>query len=246
MSLSRPTASSIARKFVCSAGLCAGVIGISAAQALAAPTPPAPVVPAPAVVAAAPAVPSTPVAPAATIVKAATAKVSAELAVCPGQTFSQPFEALKDSNYYTLVEGSEFNSPGEGWELNNGASIVEATRPNASAGNVLDLPAGSYAVSPPVCVTLQYPTARAYVEDVQGGGGVTVGVYYAGGKPTGQVAGQLNAKKNAGWELSNPFNVKPQLGGNEEGTREVRFIFANTSKGSDFHISGLYVDPRMV
>ena len=44
-------------------------------------------------------------------VKQAPAKVSAELAVCPGQTFAQPFEALKDSNYYTLVEGSEFNGP---------------------------------------------------------------------------------------------------------------------------------------
>ena len=41
--------------------------------------------------------------------KPAPAKVNAELAVCPGQTFSQPFETFKDSNYYTLVEGSEFN-----------------------------------------------------------------------------------------------------------------------------------------
>ncbi|HSS40825.1 MAG TPA: hypothetical protein VLT58_18820, partial [Polyangia bacterium] len=76
---------------------------------------------------------------------------------------------------------------------------------------------------------------------------VTVGVYYSGlkGGPAGQPVGQLNAKKNAGWELSNPFNVKPQLAGSEEGTREVRFIFANTTKSSDFHVSGLYVDPRM-
>ncbi len=237
MSLSRPTASSLARKFVCTAGLCAGLIGVSAAQALAAPTPPT---------APGPVVATAPVPAAATVAKAAPVKVSAELAVCPGQSFSQPFEALKDSNYYTLVEGSEFNSANEGWEMGNGAQLVEATRPDGSVGNVLDLPAGAYAVSPPVCVTLQYPTARAYVEDVQGGGGVTVGVYYAGGKPTGQIAGQLNAKKNAGWELSNPFNVKPQLGGSEEGVREVRFVFANIGRGSDFHVSGLYVDPRMV
>jgi hypothetical protein len=85
------------------------------------------------------------------------------------------------------------------------------------------------------------------VQNVEGGGGVTVGVYYAGAKsgPMGQPVGQLNAKKNAGWELSNSFNVKPQLTGNDEGTREVRFIFANLTKGSDFHVSGLYVDPRM-
>jgi hypothetical protein len=238
MSLSRTTASSIARKFVCTAGVCAGVIGVSAAQALAAPTPPT---------APAPAVATAPVQAAATVVKAAPAKVSAELAVCPGQTFSQPFEALKDSNYYTLVEGSEFNAPEEGWELSNGASVVAGTRPDGSAGGVLDLPAGAYAVSPAVCVTLQYPTARGYVEDVQGGGGVTVGVYYAGAKSgaAGQPVGQLSAKQGKGWELSNPFDVKPELGGSEEGVREVRFIFANTGKNSDFHVSGLYVDPRM-
>jgi hypothetical protein len=233
MSLSRTTASSFARKFACTAGVVAGVAAVTAAQSQAAPTPLVPTAPAGQV--------------AETVAKKAPAKVSAELAVCPGQTFAQPFEALKDSNYYTLVEGSQFNGPEEGWELQNGASVVEGTRPEGSAGGVLDLPSGSYAVSPVVCVTLQYPTARAWVQNVEGGGGVTVGVYYAGAKsgPMGQPVGQLNAKKNAGWELSNPFNVKPQLAGSEEGTREVRFIFANTTKSSDFHLSGLYVDPRM-
>ncbi len=240
MSLSRTTASDFARKFACAAAVVAGVAAVTAAQSQAAPPlPPAP--PAPPVATA----PATPAAEA--VVKKAPAKVSAELAVCPGQTFSQPFEALKDSNYYTLVEGSQFNGPEEGWELQNGASVVEGVRPDGSAGGVLDLPSGAYAVSPVVCVTLQYPTARAWVQDVEGAGGVTVGVYYPGVKsgPAGQPVGQLNAKKNAGWELSSPFNVKPQLAGNEEGTREVRFVFANLAKGSDFHVSGLYVDPRM-
>jgi hypothetical protein len=220
MSLSRPTASSITSKIAATAAVVAGLIGFAAVPALADEAK----------------IPH---------VKLAPAKVSAELAVCPGQTFSQPFEALKDSNYYTLVEGSEFNGPNEGWELNNGAEVVEGTRPDGSSGGVLDLPSGSYAVSAPVCVTLQYPTARGWVETVQGGGGVTVGVYYAGSKPAGQPVGQLNAKQGKGWELSNSFNVKPQLGGKEEGVREVRFIYANTTKSSDFHVSGLYVDPRM-
>ncbi|HTZ87521.1 MAG TPA: hypothetical protein VMB05_12710 [Solirubrobacteraceae bacterium] len=184
----------------------------------------------------------------------ASAKQNAELAVCPGQTFAQPFESQNDENYYTLVEGSEFNGPEEGWDLKYGAEVVQATRPDGSEGGVLDLPTGAIAVSPPVCVTLQYPKARAYVENAEGqGGGVTVGVFYAGAKPVGGLplsvplglpVGQLSAKKNAGWELSNPFNVKPQLGGSEEGTREVRFIFANLSRG-EYHVSGLYVDPRM-
>jgi hypothetical protein len=237
---SRPTAFRFHR-LISAVGICSVVLSVSVASAIAAPAPP----PAPT----APVIPAAPVAPAkAAKAKAAPGNVSAELAVCPGQTFAQPFEAFKDSNYYTQVEGSEFNGGSEGWELTNGAEVVEGTRPDGSSGGVLDLPSGSVAISPPVCVTLQYPTARAYVETVEGGGGVTVGVVYAGVKsgPTGQPVGQLNAKPNKGWELSNPFNVNPQLAGKEEGVREVRFIFANSTKNSDFHVFGLYVDPRMV
>jgi len=175
--------------------------------------------------------------------KAATAKVNAELAVCPGQTFSQPFAELGDSNYYTLVESSESAATGEGWELLNGASVVEGTRPDGSSGGVFDLPSGSVAISPPTCVTLLYPTARAWVQDVSGNGGVEVGVYYPGTK-TPRPVGSLTAKPGQGWELSAPFNVQPQLGGKEEGVREVRFVYANVGRG-EFQVAGLYVDPRL-
>lgn len=226
MSLFRPTALKYIRNLGGVAVLCIGLLALLSASADAAPGPPAPPVP-----------------PAPTV-KEAPAKVSEELAVCPGQTFSQPFAAWGDSNYYTLVEGSEFNGE-EGWELMNGAQIVEGTRPDGETGNVLDLPAGAVAVSPPVCVTLQYPTARAFVQTVQGGGGVTVAVAYGGSKPRGQIVGQLVGKVIGAWELSSPFDVKPELTGKLEGVREVRFIYANDGKGSDFHLSGLFVDPRM-
>jgi hypothetical protein len=176
--------------------------------------------------------------------KAPPAKVIEELAVCPGQTFLQPFEAFADSNYYTLVEGSEFNGGAAGWEMTNGAAVVGGTRPDGSTGEVLDLPAGAIAVSPPVCVTLQYPTARSWVQSVQGGGGVTVGVYYAGAKSTGKSVSQLSSKPGD-WLLSSPFDVRPELTGKAEGIREVRFVYANTTKDSDFHVWGLFVDPRM-
>ncbi len=242
MSSFRHTASSIARTIACGAG-CAFALMIamylpSAANA-AAPEPPAPAGPAATAAPEAPAV----VEPVVAAPKVAPAKVSAELAVCPGQTFLQPFSELKDSNYYTLVSGSESAETGAGWELLNGASVVEGTRPDGSTGGIFDLPSGAVAVSPPMCVTLQYPTARAWVEDVSGGGGVQVGVYYAGTKSPKQV-GALNAKGGKGWELSAPFNVQPQLTGATEGIREVRFVYANTGRNSDYHVAGLYVDPR--
>jgi hypothetical protein len=239
MSLSRTIASNFTRAVLFAAGVCAAVaaVAVAPAQASEAQSPsPAP----------APIVASAPAEAAATApVEAASSAVDAELAVCPGQTFSQPFAALGDDNYYTLVQGSSFDAPGEGWALHNGAAIVTSTGPDGSSGGVLDLPSGAYAVSPPVCVTLQYPTARAWVEGVKGPGGVVVGVYYAGSQPVGLPVALLTAPQGAGWQLSKPFAVRPELTGAEEGVREVRFVFASVGRGSDYRLSGLYVDPRM-
>jgi len=217
MSLFRPTALNYMRNLGVAVALCVGLLAFWSTSAMAAKKP---------------------------VVGEAPASVSSELAVCPGQTFAQSFSALGDSNYYTLVEGSEYDGGGQGWELKDGAAIVEGTRPDGSSGSVLDLPSGAIAVSPPVCVTLQYPTARAWVQTIQGKGGVSVGVFYAATKPTGQVVGQLSSNPGS-WQLSDPFQVKPELVGKVEGVREVRFIYANTNKSSDFHLSGLFVDPRM-
>jgi hypothetical protein len=222
MSLLRPTAHKYGRTLFCLAVICLGMLGVSSASAMAAPKGPK-------------------AAPAPT-------KVITELAVCPGQTFSQPFESFKDSNFYTLVEGSEFNEGPEGWELFNGAEVVGGSRPDGSSGGVLDLPSGAYAVSPAVCVTLQYPTARTWVRGIQGGGGVTVGVFYPGtgvAAAVGQPVGKLGATSDGEWTLSNPFQVKPELTGKTEGVREVRFVYANQTGASEFQLSGLYVDPRM-
>src|SRR5438105_7623042 len=106
-----------------------------------------------------------------------------ETVVCPGQIFSQPFLALGDLNSYTLVPGSQFNNPPEGWELKGGAKVVSATHPDGSVGYALDLPSGSAAVSAPVCVTLAYPSGRLYTQTLEGKAGLAVAVSYAETKP---------------------------------------------------------------
>jgi hypothetical protein len=228
MSLFRPTATQYGRRLCFLVALCLGLLGFTSASATAAKNPPPPKAPK---------------------VKPASDKKNAQLAVCPGQTFSRPFEAFDDSNYYTLVDGSEFDEGPEGWELANGAEVVEEEElPDGSTGGVLNLPSGAYAISPPVCVTLQYPTARSWSRTIEGDGGISVGVRYAGSKSdsgNGKKVGQLDGKVNDGWKLSHPFNVQPQITGSEEGIREVRFTIANTTKDGLFQFSGLYVDPRM-
>ena len=174
------TSRSTARRFACAAVACAGLLGASVTPALALEA----------------------------NIAVKPARVTPELAVCPGQSFSQPFAALNDFSYYTLVEGSEFNGPEEGWALSGGAQIVPATRPDGSSGQVLDLPSGAEAVSPPVCVTLLYTRARIWAETIQGGGAVAVSVSYAGTdseqapRGVGRLQGQLGS-----WALSRRFSV---------------------------------------
>jgi hypothetical protein len=178
---------------------------------------------------------------------AASSAPSSTSATCQGQTFAPVFAALGDANYYTLVPGGEFNSASEGWTLKGGARIVEAGRPNGSRGGVLELPSGAVAISPPTCVTLQYPTARVWLDSVKGDEGVTVAVAYPGTSlsvTSPQTVGQMQARQS-GWTLSSPINVQPQIAGAAEATREARFVFTTTGRCGVYRLYGLYVDPRM-
>jgi len=167
-------------------------------------------------------------------------------ATCEGQSFSQPFAAFGDDNFYTLVPGSTFNSPEEGWKLADGARIEPSSRPGASGGT-LQLPPGAEAVSPPLCVTLQYPTARLWLDKVGSKGTLHVEVAYT--KTKGSAVIKTVVKMQAGntWEPSEAFGIRPELGGRTEGTRPVRFVFISRGeRESSFQTDDLYVDPRML
>ena len=163
---------------------------------------------------------------------------------CTEGSFSQPFLPLKDSNWYTLAPGqSESGFNGSGWTLSGGAKIVTTKLPNGSTGTVLDLPSGSKAVSPVVCVTKEYPVARAYVDDVVGSEGVFFYVSYEGTntwekpKNTGQIHGQ-----NGAWEAVTPVNLQP---GNASGWQPMKITLEPGGKTSDFEVYDLYLDPRL-
>jgi hypothetical protein len=174
---------------------------------------------------------------------AALAKSGPTPTTCEGQVFSQPFLAYGDSHFYTLVPGGEFNNTSEGWTLSGGASLAGSTRPEGVKGDVLDLPKGAKAVSPPMCVTLSYPSARAWVNGPSGSNGVVVSVSYAGtvSAITPQEVGVIKARYGA-WTLGR-FSVEPSVAGQEQTPREVRFVFEG--KKGETQLFDVYVDPRM-
>ena len=173
---------------------------------------------------------------------AATAPV--DTSSCTQPQLSQPFLSAGDTNWYTLAPGQAAdNFGGGGWTLTGGAKITSEKLADAHTGSVLDLPSGSEAISPVMCVASTYPTARMMVRDAIGNEGVSFQVSYAGTKTwdnarnTGHVHGN-----HTDWTLSNPVNIHP---GNLPGWQLVRFTFIPGGHASDFKIYDFYVDPRM-
>jgi hypothetical protein len=175
--------------------------------------------------------------------KAATSTV--DTSMCnTNPLLTQPFLSAGDNNYYTLVPGQTAdNFEGTGWTLTGGAKLVSTTLGDGATGSVLDLPSGSKAVSPTMCVTSAYPTARMMVRDLVGSEGVFFYVSYAGTstwntpKNTGQVHGSGTA-----WTLSGSVNLQPY---NVTGWQPVRFTLIPGGNSSNFEVYNFYVDPRM-
>src|SRR6202035_5111332 len=81
------------------------------------------------------------------------ASSSGAAAVCSQRPPGQAFLASGDFNYYSPAPGPlGLGYDGSTWSLSGGASVVSAQHPDGATGDTLDLPAGSQAVSPDICV----------------------------------------------------------------------------------------------
>jgi hypothetical protein len=175
---------------------------------------------------------------------AASAQASVDTSQCQVPQYFQPFAYANDSNWYTTLPGeSEDSFVGEGWTLSGGAKVVTTTLSDGGTGQVLDLPSGSRAVSPVICVMSSYPTARGLVRNVKGSEGVFFYVEYEGTntwehpKNTGQIHGEQSA-----WTLVTPVNLQPY---GMLGWQPMRITLVPGGNSSDFEVYNLYVDPRM-
>ena len=91
---------------------------------------------------------------------------------CPSQAFSQAFAPFGDSHSYTLVPNGGLERGATGWHLDGSARVVSGNEPWKVSGNghySLDLPSGSSAVTPSLCVGLEHPTVRFFARRTRGG-----------------------------------------------------------------------------
>lgn len=180
---------------------------------------------------------------------ATAATASVDTSSCTDPALSQPFVAWGDTNWYSLAPGEAADDfDGLGWTLTGGAQIVTTTLQDGTTGEVLDLPRGSQAVSPTICLTSAYPTARMMIRNASGSNGGSVGfsVSYAGTSTadaplqtgTFKTTGSQGAK--GGWMLSDPANLDPST---TPGWQLMQItLTANGPK--EFQVYNLYNDPR--
>ncbi len=171
-------------------------------------------------------------------------KSGVDTSACQQVSFTQPFASFGDSHLYTLMPGQAVaDFTGAGWTLSGGASIVDTTVGGGAAGRVLDLPSGSTAVSPPMCVASDYPTSRAMIRDVTGHAGVHFAVSYEGTKTWARprTTGLLHSNSSS-WALSKRVGVKPSKAA---GWQIVRFRLSVGTAPGEYQLYNLYVDPFM-
>lgn len=160
---------------------------------------------------------------------------------CPTPTLAQPFLGLGDTNFYALAPGQTADDfAGTGWTLTGGASITTTKLSDGSTGTVLSVPAGGKAVSPALCVSGGYPTARMVTRALgaTSSSAMTFSVSPAGSKSVGA---SLPVLATPSWGVSAPVSVAS----GSTAAQMVQFTLVTGAKASTTQVYNLYVDPRM-
>jgi len=101
---------------------------------------------------------------AAIAVLALSAFTAAGAQACSYTGAEQVFSPWGDQHSYVLAPDGGFEAGGQGWSLSGGAATVAGNESfflnDASDSRSLSLPAGSSAVSPPVCMSIDTPIFR--------------------------------------------------------------------------------------
>jgi hypothetical protein len=188
-----------------------------------------------------------------TALDASIAYTDASRSTCEKPAYAWPYKAIGDSRTYVLAPHGAFTGAvAPGWQLRNGARFVG----DGARGVGLALPPGASAISPGMCVDLDYPHFR-FAHKVVGrnAGGVEINVevtYPQLKRPVWTEVKQFDGYQGnvvaSGWRISPDVDLKPDFGGSVAGARYVALRFTAVKKSStsaEFRVDDVYIDPRM-
>ncbi len=172
----------------------------------------------------------------------------ASRSTCEQPSYVNPYTGIDDSRTYVLAPGGAFaDASAPSWQLAGGARVD---------GGSLVLPAGASAISPGMCVDLDYPHLRfahqvvgAKASDME----IRVEVVYPQlAQPEWVEVKHFDGKKGdavqSGRRISPDVDLKPQLGGKLWGARDVALRFTAVQKSktpAEYHVDDVFIDPRM-
>jgi hypothetical protein len=177
---------------------------------------------------------------------------AASTKTCSAPLIENPFGRFGDRRNYVLApDGSFEDAMLEGWQLSGAKRVTEAdpVKLGASDGRgMLAMPARSSAISPTMCVDLDYPTFRLLGKAVRlpDSAGFKIEIVYPDSpKPVWEELTKFDGKQfvnaGSGWRLTSDLDMKPDLGGKAAGFRRVAFRF--TALSGEWRMDDLYVDP---
>jgi hypothetical protein len=160
----------------------------------------------------------------------------------------QKFSSWGDGHSYVLAPDGGFENGAAGWTLGGGATTVAGNESyflnSKSDSNSLALPAGSSAVSPPLCMSLETPVLRMFARNTgDPASKLKVELTYKLGIV--RTAASYTFTAGSSWaptqEISTVGTLAPLLGTLIPSTINVR-ISPLDSKGN-WQVDDFYVDP---
>jgi hypothetical protein len=167
----------------------------------------------------------------------------------PEPTLTQPFAPFDDLGLYTPVADAGVEAGATSWTLSGGATVVDGNEPwqigGATDSHSLDLPAGSAAVTAPICIDQTYPYFRAFALNAGSAKrSLEIDVLYYDTK------GKLLSTKPYGYEDdSTTWQPTPTIAievfdkKSTVAAAPVTFRFTPKGKDAHFQIDDVYVDP---
>ncbi len=167
---------------------------------------------------------------------------------CGTTTLSQPFLQWKDSSYYWLVPGGNFESSLTGWTLSGGAATVAGSEPFAATGTLgshsLALPAGASVQTPFVCVDGSDTYFRFFALNKSSAASLTVQVVYTvAGKQLPFTVGTVSGDPS--WSPSVAMHTGGKIASLLSGNNTAQMALRFTASGGTSQIDDVFVDPRL-
>jgi hypothetical protein len=174
---------------------------------------------------------------------------AASAQACSYTGAEQVFKPWGDSSSYVLAPDGGFESGGAGWALSGGAKAVEGNESfflnDAGDSHSLALPAGSTALSPSVCMSIDTPTFRLLARNTgDTGSGLRVEAVFP---LLGLIHTKTISTVYAGpdWapsqQMSTVLTLSTIVGTLTPSSVQIRIT--PTGSGGNWQVDDLYIDP---